>query len=138
MKLSKSGASLFLQLLFLCVFNLSMAEVQRPNILLVVLDDLNDFVGHMGGHPQAKTPNIDSLADQGVAFINAHSNAAVCIPSRGSFMTGICPTTSRFYGFENIRKNETLMHCKTMPQYARENGYQTFTTGKVFHTPVKL
>jgi arylsulfatase A-like enzyme len=135
MKLHKSGASLFLQLLFLCVFNLSMAEVQRPNILLVVLDDLNDFVGHMGGHPQAKTPNIDSLADQGVAFINAHSNAAVCIPSRGSFMTGICPTTSRFYGFENIRKNETLMHCKTMPQYARENGYQTFTTGKVFHTP---
>ena len=50
---------------------------EKPNVLMIVLDDLNDYVGVMDGHPQAKTPNIDRLAKEGVLFINAHAN--VCL-----------------------------------------------------------
>ena len=44
----------------------------RPNILLIAVDDLNDWVGHLGGHPQSKTPNIDRLAQTGIAFTKAY------------------------------------------------------------------
>lgn len=113
----------------------TLAAAKRPNVLLIVLDDLNDFIGHMEGHPQAITPHMDALATQGVTFKNAHSNAAICIPSRASFMTGVAPTTSGFYSFGNVRKNETLKASKTLPELARENGYKAYTSGKVFHTP---
>ena len=64
---------------------------EKPNVLMIVLDDLNDYVGVLDGHPQAKTPNIDRLANEGVLFTNAHANVPVCQPSRASFMTGISP-----------------------------------------------
>ena len=57
----------------------------RPNLLLLSIDDLNDWVGCMGGHAQAKTPNIDRLAQRGVLFTNAHCQAPLCGPSRASF-----------------------------------------------------
>ena len=55
----------------------SSADSGNPNVLMIVCDDLNDYVGAMGGHPQAKTPHIDRLAEQGLLFANAHSNAFV-------------------------------------------------------------
>ena len=73
---------------------------EKPNVVMIVLDDLNDFVGVMGGHPQAQTPNIDRLAEQGILFTNAHSNAPVCSPSRASFMTGVAPYSSKNYGYK--------------------------------------
>ena len=63
----------------------------RPNVLLIGVDDLNDWVGVLGGHPQARTPNIDRLAARGVLFINAHCQAPVCAPSRASLATGRLP-----------------------------------------------
>lgn len=57
---------------------------KSPNILLIAIDDLNDWIGCMGGHPQAKTPNIDRLAARGVLFNNAHCQSPVCNPSRAS------------------------------------------------------
>ena len=53
------------------------AQGQRPNVLLLAVDDLNDWVGALGGHPQAKTPNIDRLAARGTLFTNAHCQAPV-------------------------------------------------------------
>mgnify|MGYP000865021447 FL=1 len=104
---------------------------------MIVLDDLNDYVGVMGGHPQAKTPNIDRLANEGVLFNNAHSNVPICMPSRASFMTGVLPTTSGIWGFKNWLKNETLLNSKTLPEYFRENGYKAYQSGKVFHNAKK-
>lgn len=53
----------------------------RPNILLIVIDDLNDYVGCLGGHPDASTPHIDTLAERGILFNNAHCNSPVCANS---------------------------------------------------------
>jgi len=121
---------------FLFLGSMTYAQ-EKPNVLMIVIDDLNDFVGVMEGHPQALTPNIDNLADQGVLFLNAHSNVPVCMPSRASFMNGILPTTSGNWGFTNWLKNETLINSKSLPEYFRDNGYQAFQTGKVFHNTKK-
>ncbi|TLX78199.1 sulfatase [Labilibacter sediminis] len=106
---------------------------EKPNVIMIVLDDLNDYVGVMGGHPQAQTPNIDKLAKEGVLFTNAHSNCPVCMPSRASFMTGVAPQTSLNWGFNNWLKNEVLINSKTLPEYLNENGYNTYQSGKVLH-----
>jgi arylsulfatase A-like enzyme len=105
----------------------------KPNVLMIVLDDLNDYPGVMGGHPQAKTPNMDRLAKQGVLFKNAHANVAVCSPSRASFMTGVHPTTSGCWGFGNWMDNEMLINSKTLGEYAMDNGYLALQTSKVLH-----
>ena len=104
---------------------------------MIVLDDLNNYVGVLNGHPQAKTPNIDQLANEGVLFENAHSNVAICSPSRASFMNGILPTTSGYWGFGNWLKNEALLNSKSIPEYFKDNGYKTYQTGKVFHISKK-
>ncbi|MHC4540925.1 MAG: sulfatase-like hydrolase/transferase [Planctomycetota bacterium] len=67
---------------------------KRPNVLFMAIDDLNDWVGCLGGHPDVKTPNLDRLASRGVLFTNAHCSAPACNPSRASLMTGILPSTS--------------------------------------------
>ena len=63
------------------------ATLKQPNVLFIICDDLNDYQGVFGGHPQAITPNIDKLAASGVQFINAQSNVPVCSPSRNSLIT---------------------------------------------------
>jgi hypothetical protein len=63
-------------------------EPARPNVLFIAVDDLNDWVGCLGGHPQVKTPNIDGLAGRGTLFTNAHCQAPLCNPSRSSLETG--------------------------------------------------
>ena len=83
-----------------------LAEVEshptsRPNILLIAIDDLNDWVGCLGGHPQAWTPNIDRLAARGTLFSNAHCQAPVCQPSRASLLTSTYPSSSGLY-FLNV------------------------------------
>ncbi|MCU0787433.1 MAG: sulfatase-like hydrolase/transferase [Verrucomicrobia bacterium] len=60
----------------------------RPNVVLIVCDDLNTDIGHLDSHPQAHTPNMDKLARSGVFFRHAYSNNPVCAPSRASFLTG--------------------------------------------------
>ncbi|MBT4823311.1 MAG: sulfatase, partial [Lentisphaerae bacterium] len=106
---------------------------QSPNVLMIVLDDLNDCVGVLGGHPQTHTPNIDRLAGEGVLFTNAHGNVPVCSPSRASFMTGVAPTTSGCWGFENWMQNPILINTKTLGEYAMANGYRALQTSKVLH-----
>ena len=59
---------------FLCIVSFA-EEKQKPNVVFIIVDDLNDWIGVMGGHPQSKTPNLDSLAEDGVLFTNAHCNA---------------------------------------------------------------
>ena len=78
-----------------------------PNILMISIDDLNDWIGVLGVNPNVKTPNIDRLAKEGILFTNAHCQAPICGPSRASLMSGLRPSTTGIYGQirdENLRK----------------------------------
>ena len=90
----------------------------RPNILFIAVDDLNDWVGHLGGHPQAETPNIDRLAQRGIAFTRAYCSAPLCNPSRVSLLTGIEPSKSGVYG-NGEKFREKLPYAVTLMQYLR-------------------
>jgi choline-sulfatase len=70
------------------------AATEKPNVLFIAVDDLNDWVGYLGGHPQAHTPNIDTLAGKGIAFTHAYCSAPVCGPARTSLMYGRYPHKS--------------------------------------------
>ncbi|MCP4098107.1 MAG: sulfatase-like hydrolase/transferase, partial [Planctomycetaceae bacterium] len=80
----------------------SANESNSPNVLFIAVDDLNDWVGYLGGHPQGYTPNIDNLADEGVAFTHAYCPAPVCGPSRTALMYGVFPHRSGSYGHDEI------------------------------------
>ena len=104
----------------------------RPNILFIAVDDLNDWVGHLGGHPQAETPNIDRLAQRGIAFTRAYCSAPLCNPSRVSLLTGIEPSKSGVYG-NGEKFREKLPDAVTLMQYLRKHGYTAKGGGKIFH-----
>lgn len=107
---------------------------QRPNILFIAIDDQNDWIGCLGGHPQAQTPNIDRLAKRGTLFLNAHCQAPLCNPSRTSIMTGLRPSTTGIYGLAPwFRTVDRLQDHVTLPQYLSQNGYRTYSTGKIYH-----
>ena len=106
----------------------------RPNVLFLAVDDLNDWVGCLGGHPQAKTPNIDRLAKKGVLFEQAYCTAPLCNPSRTSVMTGLRPSNTGIYGNLNwFRDRPKLKDWVTIPQYFRQHGYVAWTGGKIYH-----
>lgn len=111
-----------------------------PNVLFVAIDDLNDWIGAMGGHPDAKTPNLDRLIRRGVLFANAHTQAPVCGPSRASLMTGMLPSTTGIYGFlgddEIHDASAAAGRAKFLFEAFREAGYHTMAVGKLFHQHV--
>jgi choline-sulfatase len=107
---------------------------QCPNVLMIVVDDLNAWVGCVGGHPLAQTPHMDGLASRGTVFVNAHVQAPLCMPSRASVLMGLRPSTTGLYGLEPwLRTVERWQNWETMPQYFRRHGYFTLTAGKVYH-----
>lgn len=107
---------------------------EQPNILFIAIDDLNDWVGCLGGHPQVKTPNMDRLAARGTLFTNAHNQSPLCNPSRASLLTGLRPSTTGIYGLApGIRDVEALKNHVTLPQTFTRAGYTTFTCGKIYH-----
>ncbi len=121
-------------LMFIFSIHISLAQEKKPNVLLITIDDLNDWVGHLGGHPKVLTPNMDRLASMGVAFTNAHVQSPICNPSRTSLMTGLRPTTTGIYALEPwIREVERFENIITLPQYFEKNGYVTLSTGKIYH-----
>lgn len=127
----------YISILLYVAISFATSAQEKPNVLMIVLDDLNNYVGVMEGHPQTKTPNIDKLAGEGILFTNAHSNVPICMPSRASFMNGISPITSKNWGFKNWLKNDILINSKSLPEYVRENGYKAYQTGKIFHNTKK-
>jgi len=106
----------------------------RPNVLFIAIDDLNDWVGCLNSHPQVKTPNIDALAKRRTLFTNAHCQAPLCNPSRTSVMTGLRPSTTGIYGlapwFRTVKDWNNLV---TLPQHFSKAGYTTYTVGKIYH-----
>lgn len=119
--------------LFLGAFSLSYAQNQ-PNILFIAIDDMNDWTGFLGGHSQSITPNMDKLAAKGVNFVNAHTSAPGCSPSRNALLYGIQPFNSGLYPFYDHNIHEQLMEKYTsLPRLLKENGYNTYGAGKIHH-----
>jgi len=109
-------------------------ENEKPNVLFICIDDLNDWTGFLGGHPDAKTPQLDGLASESVVFSRAFCPAPACNPSRASIMTGIRPSTSGVYfNSQPWRNSEVLKDILTLPQYFREYGYEVMGSGKTYH-----
>ena len=120
--------------------------IEKPNILFIAVDDLNDWTGYLGGHPQALTPNIDKLAKSGIAFTHAYSPAPSCGPSRTALLYGLAPHktgaygNSIFYTPRNIRTYsrvegipDAFKDQSSLPTTFRANGYYTAGAGKISH-----
>jgi choline-sulfatase len=109
-------------------------SAKKPNVLFIAIDDQNDWVGPLGGHPLAKTPNLDRLARRGTVMANAHCQAPLCNPSRTSLMLGLRPTTTGIYGLAPWFRNvEAWRERVTLPQHLKAHGYRTLTAGKIYH-----
>ncbi|MBT5167969.1 MAG: sulfatase [Opitutales bacterium] len=114
----------------------SVVSSLKPNVLFISIDDLNDWTGSQGGHPQAITPHMDRLASQGVQFDNAHCSQAVCTASRNSLLSGLHPVNTGWYGSTSAMRrsyDDVMGDHKMLPQYFKDNGYKTLAVGKVFH-----
>ena len=110
-----------------------MPKENPPNVLLIMIDDLNDCIETLKGHPQNLTPNMRKLALSGVAFLNAHTNAPMCGPSRSSMMMGVYPHHSQNFFQAPWFNNPVLKNTRTLSEQFRKAGYQTLGTGKVLH-----
>ena len=109
----------------------SAQSSRRPNVLLIMADDLNNDLGAYG-HPIVKTPNLDRLASRGVRFDRAYTQFPLCSPSRVSLLTGLRPDATRVHDLvTDFRKN--LPGAVTLPQMFKRNGYVAARVGKIYH-----
>ncbi len=104
----------------------------RPNVLFLAIDDMNDWIGCLGGHPDTRTPNLDALAARGVLFTNAHCAAPLCNPSRAALMTGLRPSTTGVYD-NNQPFREAAPDAVTLAQHFIAHDYRVIGGGKIFH-----
>lgn len=105
---------------------------EQPNILFIALDDLNDWIEPMGGHPQAITPNMTRLAEEGVLFDNAHCPAPACNPSRSAIFSGRSPHVSGMYS-NRQKMREIMPNAELLPKYFNRHGYWAGGSGKMLH-----
>lgn len=104
----------------------------RPNVLFIMVDDLNHWVGYLGRNQQTITPNIDRLAVQSMSFTRSYCAAPVCNPSRTAIFSGRRPGATGVYGNRNdfrpvVPKEETLITA------LRRGGYEMLGAGKLYH-----
>jgi len=118
---------------FLALLCSAATAQEQPNVLFIIVDDLNDMPLHPEGKPFVPTPNFDRLAARGVSFTNAHCNDPICAPSRSSMLTGLYPQTSSLYWFEDYRQNAILKQSKTLTEHLATNGYDVYSVGKIYH-----
>ncbi len=118
-------------LLHSCSSKKETTQQVRPNILFIPVDDLRPELGCYGNE-FIKTPNIDRLASQGVAFTRAYCQQAVCSASRASLLTGLRPDSIQVWDLQSEFRT-AVPNAVTLPQYFKQNGYTTIGLGKTFH-----
>lgn len=104
---------------------------QRPNVLFIMADDLNDDMVTFG-HPVVRTPNLERLAAQSVRFDRAYTQYALCNPSRASLMTGLRPDTIKVYDL-TTHFRAAVPDVVTLPQMFQQAGYVAARVGKIYH-----
>ncbi len=121
---------MLLTLLLLTVAS-SIHAADKPNVLLICVDDLKPYLGCYGDK-LVKSPNIDRLAARSVLFERAYCNQAVCSPSRNALLVGLRPQSLGIYDLaKNFRKAEP--DRITLPQFFKQQGWHTAGLGKIFH-----
>ncbi|MCU0242655.1 MAG: sulfatase-like hydrolase/transferase, partial [Vicinamibacteria bacterium] len=109
------------------------AKKSPPNVIMIVTDDLNDWVGPMNSPIRAKTPNLDRLAARGVIFQNAQAAGVFCAPARTAVLTGRHPSTTGAYGAQIYHYDHPEL--RPLQVALQQGGYATYGTGKIFHHP---
>ena len=130
----------------LSIMEISAKDSNKPDVVFIIIDDLNDWIGVMEGHPQSKTPNLDALAKGGVLFTNAHCNAPQCGPSRTSLLQGLYPkSTGRYFNstrrpaffgdqpMQGITSPNPPENAVILQRHFKQNGYRVVSGGKVAH-----
>jgi arylsulfatase A-like enzyme len=107
-------------------------SAERPNVLFIAVDDLNDWIGCLGGHPDGSSPNIDALAERGCLFTRSYCSAPACNPSRVAIMTGMRPSSTGIYVNPQPWR-PVLKDAVTLPQHFMKHGYHAAGCGKIFH-----
>ena len=107
---------------------------KRFNVLLIAVDDLNDWIGCLGGHPQAFTPHLDDLARRGILFSNAHCPATACNPSRAAIFSGRWPWQTGVWNNQSKRLFAQQPDIEVFPRWFQKHGYQTKGAGKLMHS----
>ncbi len=106
----------------------------RPNILFIAIDDLNDWVGAFGGNRQVKTPHLDEFAGRSMTMTRAYAPSTVCCPSRTAILTGKYAHNTGVYGNrQNLKDAPHARDLVTLPEYFGRRGYHTLSAGKIFH-----
>ena len=120
--------------------HLSVQASDRPNVLLIVIDDLNNDLGAYG-HNLVQSPNIDRLAASGVRYERAYSQSPMCTPSRSSFLTGLYPDQTGIIAHGSHTRltphfRDHIPGVTTLPQLFREQGWFSARVGKIYHQGV--
>ncbi|MGE0756521.1 MAG: sulfatase [Pirellulaceae bacterium] len=130
-------ARIFFFLALLLASRFAIVEAaERPNVLFIMSDDLNNMLGCYGD-PLAKTPHLDRLAARGVRFDRAYCAFPLCGPSRNSLLTGLYPNSTGILANAQIFR-QTIPHQQSMPQTFRNAGYFAARIGKLYHYNVPM
>ncbi len=125
------NVSWFLLVFSLCLASLAAAAQPRPNIVLILADDLGFGDAGCYGATKIPTPNIDRLARQGLRFTDAHATSATCTPSRYALLTGEYPWRRKGTGI--LPGDAALIidpKRSTLPSILQRAGYRTGMVGK--------
>lgn len=120
-------------ILSICTLSVKAKTGQKPNVIIILADDLGYCDLGCYGNEKARTPHIDKLAREGLRFLDFHSNGTVCSPTRASLLTGKYPQsvgisgviTAKSHRHTGLDTSEILL-----PEILKKQGYKTGITGK--------
>jgi iduronate 2-sulfatase len=130
--MNSGGALQWIACSVFLVAAISARAAERPNVVLIAVDDMNNDLGCYG-HPAVKSPQIDKLASRGVRFDRAYCQYPLCNPSRVSMLSGLRPDATKVMDLKTPPRSH-LRNVEFLPEYFRSQGYHTAHIGKIFHT----
>ena len=123
----------------ICLVTLPAFAADKPNVLFIAVDDLNDFPSFTKCYPDAKSPNMDRLAARGMVFTRAHCQFPLCGPSRASVMSGLLPSTLEYDSHMKdlaLQQRSRELGTELLHVYFGKHGYKTMAVGKICHDNV--